>query len=365
MIPFFDATRLVKKTEAETNAAIKRVLNSGKFVLDEEVNKFEKEFSSYIGTTHGIGVNSGTDAIKIALKTLGVGTGDEVITVSNTATPTISAIRELGATPVFVDTDEYFLMDVRKIEAAITRKAKVLLPVHLYGQTADMVEIMKIANKHSLKVVEDCAQATGSKAGDKKAGSFGDLSCFSFYPTKNLGAYGDGGMILTNSKEYATTCRQLRVYGMQETYFANIEGFNSRLDEIQAAILRTKLPTLDSNNERRAFIAHQYLSKIDNPEIELPKIRNGNLHVFHLFVVKISKRESFIDHLKKNSIGFGIHYPFPVHLQKAYEFLGYKNGSLLNTENDSEKIISLPIFPELTDKEIESVIEIINKFKFK
>ena len=247
-VPAFDATRQVKAIRKEINTAIKRVLDSGHFVMGQEVEMFEKEFSSYIGTRYGIGVNSGTDALKIALKALGVGHGDEVITVSNTATPTVSAMRELGAIPVFVDIDEYFLMDVTKIEAAITPKTKVVLPVHRYGQVADMKTIIKIARKHDLKVLEDCAQSTGASIGKQYAGSFGDVAAFSFYPTKNIGALGDGGMIMTNDQTIAETCQKLRRYGMEKEYHAHIEGYNSRLQEFQAAVLRTKLPHLESYN---------------------------------------------------------------------------------------------------------------------
>ena len=258
-VPSFDTTRQVKEIRREINAALKKVLDSGKFVMGNEVNMFETEFSTYIGTRYGIGVNSGTDALKIALKAFGVGIGDEVITATNTATPTVSAIRETGATPVLVDSDEYHLIDVKKIESAITSKTKALIPVHLYGQSADMVTIMRIANKHNLKVIEDCAQSTGATIGKKKSGTFGHASCFSFFPTKNLGALGDGGIILTNDKDIADICKRLRRYGMDATYYAHIEGYNSRLQEFQAAILRIKLSRLNSYNKRRQEIAAHLL----------------------------------------------------------------------------------------------------------
>jgi len=362
-VPFFDATRQIKKIKPEINAAIKRVLRSGKFLMGKEVETFENEFSASIGGKYGVGVNSGTDALKIGLKALGVSRGDEVITVSNTATPTVSAIRETGATPVFVDIDEFYLMDIKKLEATVTSKTKVILPVHLYGQPADMETIMKIAGKHGLKVVEDCAQGTGATIGEKRAGSFGDVACFSFYPTKNLGALGDGGMIVTNDKNIAEVCRGLRMYGMAGSYYANFEGYNSRLDELQAAILRAKLPHLASYNKRRREIARRYIGEIKNPHVEVPKTKAGASHIFHLFVIKVDAREKFLEHLKANGIGFGIHYPSPVHLQKAYDFLGYKEGSLPETEAAAKKIVSLPIFPELTDKEVSYMVETINSFK--
>lgn len=361
-VPSFDATRQVKKIRKDINAVLKRVLDSGKFVMGKEVEKFEKEFSNFIGSNYGIGVNSGTDALKIALKALGVGPGDEVITVSNTATPTVSAIRECGATPVLVDCDGYFLIDVKKIETAITPKTKVILPVHLYGQPADMPAIMKIAVKHKLKVIEDCAQSAGATIGKRKTGSFGDAACFSFFPTKNLGACGDGGMITTSDKNTAEICKRLRRYGMDGTYYANIEGYNSRLQEFQAAILSVKLPHLPSYNKKRQAIAHRYLSEIKNPHVELPETRTGVSHIFHLFVIKVSPRDKFLEHLKINSVGFGIHYPFPIHLQKAYGFLGYKEDSFPKVESFAKKIISLPIFPELTENEIGQVVKVVNSF---
>ena len=362
IIPFFDGTRQLKSIRKEIDSAIGKVLDSGKFILGEEVEKFEKKFSDYIGMQYGIGVNSGTDAIKIALRALGIKEKDEVITVSNSAVPTVSAIREVGAMPVFTDIDEYFCMDPNDFKKNITPKTKAVLPVNLYGQTADIRSIIKIAKEHKIKVVEDCAQATGAEMETKKAGSMGDASCFSFYPTKNLGAYGDGGMILTNDEELAGKCRQLRMYGMEKTYYSNMEGYNSRLDEIQAAILNTKLDYVENWNNKRIVLANFYLKNIRNKDIELPKIRKDTKHVFHLFIIKTEKREKLKEYLKKNGVGFGIHYEFPIHLQKGYEFLGYKKDDLPITEKVSNEIISLPIFPELTGQEIEYIVEKINKF---
>lgn len=362
IVPSFDVTRQIKKIRRDINAALKRVLDSGQFLMGKEVEAFETEFSSFIGRGLGIGVNSGTDALKIGLKAVGTGLGDEVITTANTATPTVSAIRECGATPVFTDIDDYFLMDVKKLEAAITPKTKVILPVHLFGQPADMVAIMAIARKRNLKVIEDCAQGTGSAIGEKRAGSFGEAACFSFYPTKNLGACGDGGIVVADDQNVADACRRLRMYGMAGSYHALIEGYNSRLDEIQAAILRAKLPHLASYNKRRRAIAERYISEIKNPRVETPKTRAGATHVFHLFVIKVDAREKFLAYLKEKGVGYGIHYPFPVHLQKAYGFLGYKEGSLPKTEAAAKKIVSLPIFPELTEKEVTYIIETINGF---
>ncbi|MEK7641482.1 MAG: DegT/DnrJ/EryC1/StrS family aminotransferase [Patescibacteria group bacterium] len=362
VIPFFDSQRSWKKIEPEVMAAIKRVLDSGKYILGKEGESLEQEFSAFIGAKYAIAVNSGTDALKIALRALGVQAGDEVITVANTAVPTVSAIRELGATPIFVDTDHYFTIDTSKIEAAITTKTRAIVPVHLYGNACDMDAIMKIAHKHKLIVVEDCAQSTGTQLNGKTIGSFGNAACFSFYPTKNLGAYGDGGMIVTNSQEVADTCRAMRMYGMKKTYFAEVEGWNSRMDEIQAAILRVKLPLLGAANERRREIAAQYANSIKNPKLILPTERPGAWHTYHLFVIRTADRDTLIKHLEQHSIGHGFHYKHPVHLQTAYEGLGGKKGDLPNTEKAADEIISLPIFPELTDAEVDTVIKALNSF---
>ena len=362
IVPFFDTTRQMKLIRNEIDSAIRKVLDSGKFILGEELEKFEKKFSNYIGVKYGIGVNSGTDAIKIALRSLGIKENDEVITVANTAVPTVSAIREIGAIPVFVDIDEYFNIDPKDFESKITSKTKAVVIVHLYGQPADINSITKIAKKYKIKVVEDCAQATGAEIETKKVGSMGDMSCFSFYPTKNLGAYGDGGMILTNDEELAKKCRQLRMYGMKKTYYSNMEGFNSRLDEIQATILNAKLDCVESWNNKRIRLANFYLKNIRNKDIELPKKEKATSQVFNFFILKTEKRKKLKEYLKKNGVGFGIHYEFPIHLQKGYEFLGYKKDDLPITEKVSNEIISLPIFPELTDREIEYIVEKINKF---
>ncbi len=310
----------------------------------------------------GIGVNSGTDAIRVALCALGIKIGDEVITVANTAVPTISAIRETGATPVFIDIKNDYTIDENLIKNAITKKTKAILPVHLYGKSCNMPAVIKIAKKYKLKIVEDCAQAHGAKFHGKNAGTFGDISCFSFYPTKNLGAYGDGGMILTGDLKLAEKCRLLRMYGIKNNYLAKIEGFNSRLDEMQAAILNVKLNCLDKWISRRQKIAGYYLENIKNNKISLPIVDDLNDHAFHLFVIRTAKRKKFLDYLTKNKIGFGIHYPHPIHLHPAYKFLGYAKGNLPITEKFSDEIVSLPIFPELNEKEIGHITNTINKF---
>lgn len=362
IIPFFDYQRQLKKINRQIDEAIKRVLNSGKLILGQEVKNFEDNFSKYIGAEYGIGVNSGTDALKIALRALSVKAGDEVITVSNTAVPTVSAIREVGAIPKFVDIKEDFLIDENQIQQALTKKTKAIIAVHLYGHPGNMPAILKIAKKYKLKIIEDCCQAHGAKIGGKNVGAFGDISCFSFYPTKNLGAYGDGGIILTSNKNLADTCRALRMYGMEHGYYSEIEGYNSRLDEIQAAILNVKLKYLDQWSKQRKKIAEFYLENIKNPKIILPKIDKNSASSFHLFVIRTEARNLLEEYLKANNIGHGIHYPYPIHLQKAYKFLGYKNGDLPRTEKFAEQILSLPIFPELTKEEIKYIVQKINKF---
>jgi len=362
-VPFFNYQRQLKKIQPEIDLAIKRVLNSGQLILGREVKNFENNFSRYLGVKYGVGVNSGTDALKISLRSLGVGPGHEVITVSNTAVPTVSAIREVGAMPKLVDIKENYTIDETKIVKAITKKTKHIIAVHLYGQPCNMPAILKIAKKYKLKVIEDCCQAHGAKINGRAVGAFGHIGCFSFYPTKNLGAYGDGGMILTNNKNLAATCRALRMYGMKEGYHSEIEGYNSRLDEIQAGILNVKLKYLDKWNERRKAIAGYYLKNIKNQKIILAKIDKNISSSFHLFVIRTANRRKLEKYLKASGIGYGIHYPYPVHCQPAYKFLNYKPGNLPRTEKFAEQILSLPIFPELTDSELKYIVQKLNNWK--
>lgn len=361
-IPFFDYNLQLKKINPEIKSAIKKVLNSGNLILGEEVKKFEKNFADYCGAKYGIGVNSGTDAIKIALRALEIKEDDEVITVANTAVPTVSAIRETGAIPIFVDIKQDFTIDENLIEKAITKKTKAILPVHLYGQACNMPAILKIVKKHKLKVIEDCAQAHGARINNKKVGTFGDIGCFSFYPTKNLGAYGDAGMIITNNKKQETKCRKLRMYGRIGRTESEIEGYNSRLDELQAAVLNVKLKYLEGWNKARRAKAKIYLEKIKNPNIIMPAATDIDSHSFHLFVVRVENRKKFIEYLNNTGIGFGIHYPLPIHMQTAYKFLGYRPGDLPKTEKFSKEIVSLPIFPELNEKEINFIINKLNQY---
>jgi dTDP-4-amino-4,6-dideoxygalactose transaminase len=355
------AQYLAHKSEIDT--AIQRVIDSGWYILGNEVKAFEEEFAAYSGVKYGIGVGSGTEAIHLALLACGIGQGDEVITVSHTAVATIAAIELASATPVFVDIDPYFYtIDTSKIERVITARTKAIIPVHLYGQPADIQKVLEIAKKHKLRVIEDCAQAHGARFEDRRVGSFGDLGCFSFYPTKNLGALGDGGMVITNDQSCADRVRALREYGWQERYVSHIKGMNSRLDEIQAAILRVKLRYLDEDNEKRGAIASIYNKELGSSALSLPKRRNRATHIYHLFVVRYSKRDMLQAFLKERKIGALIHYPRPVHEQPAYMNRITGSVNLLETERAAREILSLPMFPELSSEDAISVSRAIHEF---
>jgi len=363
MIPIVDLKRQYKAIKSEVDSVIAEVINSSWFILGEQVEKFEKEFADFSGTKYAVGVGSGTEALHLALVALGVKSSDEVITVPNTAIFTVSAISFANAEPVFVDIDpQYYTIDPAKIEKAITKKTKVILPVHLYGQCADMDAILEIAKKYNLRVVEDTCQAHGAEYKGKKAGSMGDCGCFSFYPTKNLGAYGDGGMIITNNPELAEQLKMLRDGGRKKRYYHKVKGFNSRLDEIQAAILRVKLKYLDTWNKLRRKNASLYNTLITNEKIIKAMEANYGKHVYHLYVVRIHERNKFQQHLKNNNINTYSHYPIPIYLQEAYRFLGLKRGACPVAEKCADEILSLPMFPELEEREISYIADIINKF---
>ena len=345
----------------EIDQAIKRVLKSGWYILGKEVESFEQNFAKYIGVKYCIGVANGLDALQISLVALGIDKGDEVITVSNTAVATVLAITNAGAAPVFVDVDEYYLMDVTKIEEKITAKTRAILPVHLFGQVANMQEIVKLAKKYKLKIVEDACQAHGAKQNGKMAGSFGDTGCFSFYPTKNLGAYGDGGAIVTNSKNLYEKAKKIRNYGQKNRYYHQVKGINSRLDEIQAAILNVKLNYLDTFVEKRNRAAEIYYTHLkDIHQINVPKIANNNIHAFHLFVIETEQRNGLMNYLIKHGVQSLIHYPIPVHKQECYP--EFNNQKLIRTEKTAKRILSLPINPTLEKKEIIRVCEFIRKY---
>ncbi len=364
MIPFNDFKKKYRDNKKAIDAAIRRVLRRGWFILGVEGEEFEKKFAEFAGLKHVYGVNSGTDAIFLALRALGVGKGDEVITTPHTATPTISAIRMAGATPVFVDIDlATYNINPKNIEAKITKRTKVILPVHIYGHPADMGAIMRVARKHKLFVVEDVAQAVGARIGKRMVGTFGDIACFSFYPTKNLGAFGDGGAVGTNSKELAERMWQLRNYGEVAKYKNAIEGINSRLDEMQAALLSWSLTKLPSWNKKRAQIACRYLKAFSYLPIVLPPAEDRAHHpVWHLFVIRTKERSALQEHLKKCGIATSVHYPMLVPAQEAYRFLKYKIGMFPNAEAISGEILSLPIYPELSVADQQAVINAVKDF---
>lgn len=347
----------------EIDAAISVVLNKGRYILGDETRSFEMEFAAYIGVAHAIGVGSGTDALRIALAACGIGSGDEVITVSHTAVATISAIELCGATPVFVDIDpEYYTMDPSALEAVITPQTKAIIPVHIYGQPADLAPIMEIARRHGLRVIEDCAQAHGATYQGQRVGAWGDIACFSFYPTKNLGALGDGGMVVTDNPTLAERVRLLREYGWAKRYTSEISGWNSRLDELQSAVLRVKLRYLDADNAKRERLAAIYDEQLARTSLSLPRRRLNATHVRHLYVVRSTRRDKLQLFLEERNIGTLVHYPVPVHLQPAYIHLIHKEVTLKETERAAGSILSLPMYPELTEGEAKSISELIKSF---
>tara|TARA_R110000782_G_scaffold67650_4_gene136601 strand:+ start:12955 stop:14058 length:1104 start_codon:yes stop_codon:yes gene_type:complete len=340
----------------EILSAVNAVLERGNYILGQEVENFESEFAFYAGAAHGCGVSDGTHAIVLALKALGIGPGDQVITVSHTAIATVSAIEMAGAEPVLVDVEpDYFTIDPSQIEQHINEKTRAIVPVHLYGQAADMDAIMAIARKHRLKVIEDCAQATGAEYRGRKLGTIGDAGCFSFYPTKNLGAAGDGGMVITDDENVAKQIKRLRQYGWDESRQSLFPGINSRLDEIQAAILRIKLRRLDQDNDRRSLIADRYAECLAGTDIETPKMRPDTRHVYHLYVVKSDRRDTLLKSLHEAGVPGAIHYPSAAHHQPAYAGRTI-TGSMTATERTLPRILSLPIHPYLPDAAIEQTV---------
>lgn len=359
-VPIIDLGKAYKQISSQVDSKIKKVLENGDFILGEEVRYFEKEFANYCGVKYGVGVNSGTDALFLGLLSLGIGRGDEVITSVNTYIATALAISFTDAKPVFVDIDpETYNINVGKIEKAITKRTKALLPVHLYGHPADMEPILKIARKYNLKVIEDCAQAHGAvyKPKNMKVGSMGDVGCFSFYPTKNLGACGDAGMVVTNNKRIAERLRLLRGYGRKSRYRHTVKGHNSRLDTLQAGILRIKLKRLDYYNRLRRKNAQIYtdLFKKTKANVITPIQKDYAYHVYHQYCVRVKNRDKIIKKLASKGVRTLIHYAIPIHLQKAYKDLGYKKGDFPVTEKISREILSLPMYPELKERQIRYV----------
>lgn len=362
-IPFVSFVPMERELDQELRAAFERVYARSWYIQGVEDETFEKEFAKYCSTECCVGVGNGLDALMFSLKALGIHEGDEVIVPSNTYIATALAVTYVGATPVFVEPDiRTFNIDPTKIKDKITDKTKAIMPVHLYGQTCDMDEIMAIAKKYHLYVVEDCAQAHGAKYKGKKVGSFGNSAGFSFYPGKNLGALGDAGAIVTNDKELAEIVRALRNYGSDYKYHHIYKGNNSRLDEMQAAFLTAKLSYLDKMNEERRRIAKMYLTGIKNSDIILPYVVPDNEPVWHIFAIRTSKRDALEKYLNKNDIGTNKHYPIPIHLQDCYKDLGFKKGDYPIAEEISDTELSLPMYYGMTDDEINYVIEKINEF---
>lgn len=354
----------------EIDAAIGRVLEKGWYILGEEVKEFEGEFARYIGAAESVGVASGTDAIHVALRACGIGVGDGVITVSHTAVATVAAIELAGAVPVLVDVDPItYTIDPQKIEDAVRRHAdtgvrvKGIIPVHIYGHPADMPAIMELARRHDLRVIEDCAQAHGASIAGRMAGTWGDIAAFSFYPTKNLGALGDGGAVATNDPRLAEEARLIREYGWRERYVSSIGGMNSRLDELQAAVLRVKLRYLEEENERRRSIAARYNALLSGAGLTLPGISDDVIHAYHQYVVRSSMRDDLRSYLRDAGVGTLIHYPVPVHLQPAYHDRIPVIGEMPVTERLAGEIVSLPIYPELSDEAVDLVATRIAEWK--
>lgn len=339
------------------------ILRSGWYILGKEVSAFEEEFAKYTGANYCVGLGNGLDALWISFKLLGIKEGDEVIVCSNAYIACVMGITMNRATPVFVEPDEYDNIDAKKIEQRITKNTKAILAVHLYGQSCDMDIIMDLAKKHKLRVVEDCAQSHGTKWKDKTCGTIGDVGCFSFYPSKGCGAFGDAGAIITNSKELADKFKIYRNYGSEKRYYNQVVGTNSRLDEMQAGLLRVKLSHLDEMNTERNILANRYISKINNPVIKILTTRPNCYNTWHQFVIHTSYRDQLIEYLNDYEIGTIIHYPIPPHLAEAYEYLGFTKGDFPIAEKYSNEVLSLPIYNGMTEEEQDFVIEKINDFK--
>jgi dTDP-4-amino-4,6-dideoxygalactose transaminase len=365
MVEFLNLKRINNSYEPQIHTAIERVLKSGSYILGDETHHFESEFATYCGVKHCIGVGNGLDALHLILKAYGIGPGDEVIVPGNTFIATWLAVSYTGATPVGVDPHvDTYNIDPALIEQAITTKTKAIIAVHLYGRPADMQAIKEITNKHGLKIVEDAAQAHGATLGGDKTGRLGDAAAFSFYPGKNLGALGDGGAVTTNDEDLANAIRMLRNYGSTVRYEHSLAGFNTRLDEIQAAILRAKLIHLDAANQTRTHIANRYLSEIKNPFCILPKTLKQQKSSWHLFVIQTAKRHALLNHLSANGVRTLIHYPKPCHLQAAYSKPGaFRFASVLKVSEElSQNILSIPMDPSMPKSEVDHVIDSINNF---
>lgn len=364
MIPTSSPLAAYQAQRDDIRARVLSVLEGGNYVLGPEVESFERSFAAYCQAAYGIGVNSGTDALILTLRALDIGPGDDVVTVSHTALATVAAVLAVGATPVLVDVDPiYYTLDPVVLDDAITVKTKAIVPVHLYGQPADMDSILEVAARHGVPVIEDCAQATGAIYKGRRVGSIGDAGCFSFYPTKNLGAVGDGGMVVTNSQKISDRVRRIRQYGWDERRETDRLGINSRLDEIQAAVLSAKLPLLDSNNERRGAIARRYNAAFARLPVAPPLQRPETVHVYHLYVLSCNDRDGLRRHLMDNQVLAGIHYPVAAHRHGAYASrVSLSATGLETTDSLVDRIVSLPIYPELAEPDVDRVIEAVNSY---
>ncbi len=354
--------RVFYQYQQELEAKALEVLRSGRYVLGPEVESFEREFANYTGSRYCVGLASGLDALWLAFRVLGIGSGDEVIVQANTYIASVMGITINGATPVFVEPDIFFNMDTSRLEELVTQRTKAILVVHLYGQSANMKEILQVCRKYHLRLVEDCAQSHGACFQGKMTGTFGDIGCFSFYPSKNLGAYGDGGAIVTDDEEIAGSIRMYRNYGSERRYYNKVVGANSRLDELQAGLLRVRLKHLSELTEERRKLADRYSQELHNERLILPRVRPGCGSVWHQYVIRTGEREKLIQYLDRQEIGTIIHYPIPPHLSEAYAYLGHKRGDYPLTEEYADTVLSIPMYNGMTDEEQGIVIEALNSF---
>lgn len=361
-VVYSDLRRTFELHQEEYEAAALRALRSGWYILGKEMQTFENGFAAYLGVKHCVAVNSGTDALILAFRALGIGPGDEVIVPANTYIASVIGVTENGATPVFVDADEYMGINADEIEAKITERTRAILPVHLYGQACRMDKITGIAKKHNLYLVEDCAQCHGSTFNGKLTGTFGTIGCFSFYPTKPLGAFGDAGALVTDDDDVAEKLRLLRNYGSKVKYHNEINGVNSRMDEMQAALLQVGLAHMEEGTQERQRIAEKYLTAIHNPKIVLPKKRENASHVFHLFPILCEQRDDLVQFLLENGVHTQIHYPIPPYVAECYSTWGYQWEDFPNAATFAQHEVSLPIYAGLPDEELQYVIDVINRY---
>ncbi|MGN0600669.1 MAG: DegT/DnrJ/EryC1/StrS family aminotransferase [Oscillospiraceae bacterium] len=354
--------RTFERHKSEYEEAALRVLNSGWYILGKEMEEFEQSFSKYMGVKHCVALNSGTDALILSCRAIGIKPGDEVIVPANTYIASVIGVTENGGTPVFVDMDEYMEIDADAIESKITDKTKAILPVHLYGQCSQMDKIMQIADKHNLIVIEDCAQCHGSAQNGRLSGTFGKIGCFSFYPTKPLGAFGDAGAIITDDDELADKIRLLRNYGSRIKYHNEINGVNSRMDEMQAAFLKVGLKYLDEGNKERRHLAEMYINGIKNTKVIIPPVYSDVFHVYHLFPVLVENRDEFQEYLRQNGVNTQVHYPIPPYVAECYKDWGFSQSDFPNSDRFSKQEVSLPIYVGLTEEEVQYVISVINRY---